>query len=119
MSWRAQRERRLDERAALAEQHARRRAFAKREHSQAASWRLGRLRRPGERSPHQVSTAHFQAAYPAIAEPGLRVPGRIHAAEPDIRCLSRYRAPAPVARPAKPCAGRGPTATQGFPSLAR
>jgi hypothetical protein len=75
MSWRARRERRLDQRAALAEQRARRQAFAKREHSQAATWRLTRLRRPGERSPHQVSTAHFQAAYPAVAEPGLGARG--------------------------------------------
>ena len=30
-----------------------------------------RLGRPGERQAHQVSTAHFQAAYPAVAEPGL------------------------------------------------
>ena len=76
MSWRARRERRLDERAARAEQRARRRAFAKREHSQAAdAGGLARLRRPGERSPHQVSTAHFQAAYPAVAEPGLGARG--------------------------------------------
>ena len=33
------------------------------------------MRRPGERSPHQVSTAHFQAAYPAVAEPGLGARG--------------------------------------------
>ena len=75
MSWRQSRQSRLDERAANAEQRARRRAFAKREHSQAATARLTRLRRPGERSPHQVSTAHFQAAYPAIAEPGLGARG--------------------------------------------
>jgi hypothetical protein len=75
MSRSESRQSRRDERAANAEQRARRRAFAKREHSQAATARLTRLRRPGERSPHQVSTAHFQAAYPAIAEPGLGARG--------------------------------------------
>ncbi len=36
---------------------------------------LGRLLRPGERAGHQVSTAHFQAAYPAVAEAGLGARG--------------------------------------------
>jgi hypothetical protein len=75
MTWRTRRQRRLDARAANAEQRERRRAFAKRERSQPPTWRLTRLRRPGERSPHQVSTAHFQAAYPAVAEPGLGARG--------------------------------------------
>jgi len=63
--------RRRDERAARREARARARAIAQREQSQAPTIRLTRLRRPAERSAHQVSTAHFQAAYPAVAEPGL------------------------------------------------
>jgi len=34
-----------------------------------------RLPRPGERAGHQVSTAHMQAAYPAVAEAGLGCEG--------------------------------------------
>ena len=64
-------DRRRDRRAQEAEQRARRRGFAQRERSQPPVARLMRLGRPGERQAHQVSTAHFQAAYPAIAEPGL------------------------------------------------
>jgi hypothetical protein len=33
------------------------------------------MARPAERAAHQVSTAHFQSAYPAIAEPGLGARG--------------------------------------------
>jgi len=66
---------RLDQRAADAEQRTRRRTFANGAHSQPEPFRVTRLRRPGERSPHQVSTAHFQAAYPAVAEPGLGARG--------------------------------------------
>ena len=59
-----------DERARRGENRARQRTLT-RERSQPATWRLGWMARPAERSAHQVSTAHFQAAYPAIAEPGL------------------------------------------------
>jgi hypothetical protein len=68
MSARAERH---DRRATQREQQTRRRALAQREHSQAPTLRLTRLRRPAERAAHQLSTAHFQAAYPAVAEPGL------------------------------------------------
>ena len=47
MSWRARRERRLDARAADAEQRARRRAFAKREHSQPADVAADAFAPPG------------------------------------------------------------------------
>jgi len=60
-----------EQRAARAQTRLRRRALARREHSQAPTIRLGRLNRPAERPAHQVSTAHFQAAYPAVSEPGL------------------------------------------------
>ena len=43
--------------------------------SQRPAARLGRVVRPGERAGHQVSTAHFQAAYPAVAEAGLGAQG--------------------------------------------
>ena len=43
--------------------------------SQRPTGQLGRLARPGERAGHQVSTAHFQAAYPAVAEAGLGARG--------------------------------------------
>jgi type IV secretory pathway VirB4 component len=56
------------------EQRARRRSL-RREDSQRASARLGRLLRPDERAGHQLSTAHFQAAYPAVAEAGLGARG--------------------------------------------
>jgi hypothetical protein len=74
MSSRPPRQVRLDERAARLEQHARRRSL-RRELSQRGTGRLGRLARPGERAGHQVSTAHFQAAYPAVAEAGLGAQG--------------------------------------------
>ena len=67
----ARSDRRRDQRAIAAEARARARTLREREHSQAATLRLTRLRRPAERGAHQVSTAHFQAAYPAVAEPGL------------------------------------------------
>jgi hypothetical protein len=60
-----------DERVVRAERRARRRAALAGEHSQAAPLRVARIRRPAERPAHQVSTAHVQAAYPAVAEPGL------------------------------------------------
>jgi hypothetical protein len=65
------RQHRRDQTAAEREQRTRRRSLASREHSQAPTLRLTRLRRPAERAAHQLSTAHFQAAYPAVAEPGL------------------------------------------------
>jgi len=64
-------DRRRDERATRAEARTRQRTLSQREQSQAVTLRLTRLRRPAERAAHQVSTAHFQAAYPAVAEPGL------------------------------------------------
>lgn len=64
------REERREERTARLEQGVRRRSLT-RELSQRPSVRLGRLLRPAERDGHQVSTAHFQAAYPAVAEAGL------------------------------------------------
>ncbi|MCA1697385.1 MAG: hypothetical protein LC790_00145 [Actinobacteria bacterium] len=42
-----------------------------RERSQRAAFSLLRLRRPAERLGHQASTAHVQAAYPAVTEAGL------------------------------------------------
>ena len=71
---RARRELRLDEQAARREQLARRRSL-RRELSQPPTARIGRLLRPAERAGHQVSTAHFQAAYPAVAEAGLGAHG--------------------------------------------
>jgi type IV secretory pathway VirB4 component len=71
---RVRRGRRLDDRAVRLEQDARRRSL-RRELSQPPSARIGRLLRPGERAGHQVSTAHFQAAYPAVAEAGLGAQG--------------------------------------------
>lgn len=68
------RESRRDQRAVQLEQSARRRSLG-RELSQHPTVRLGRLLRPGERDAHQVSTAHFQAAYPAVAEAGLGARG--------------------------------------------
>jgi hypothetical protein len=65
---------RLDDRAARLEQRERRRALG-RELSQRPTGGLGRLARPAERAAHQVSTAHFQAAYPAVAEAGLGARG--------------------------------------------
>lgn len=67
---RAERERRGEERAAARENAVRRRSLA-RHRSQTPAPRLTRLTRPGERSGHELSSAHFQAAYPAVAEAGL------------------------------------------------
>jgi len=71
---RSRREARLNERAIRLEQRVRERSLA-RECSQRPAGRLGRLLRPGERAGHQVSTAHFQAAYPAVAQDGLGAQG--------------------------------------------
>ena len=68
------RELRLDARAGRREQRIRRRSLA-RELSQRPSARISRLPRPGERAGHEVSSAHFQAAYPAVAEAGLGARG--------------------------------------------
>lgn len=58
------------QRAADSEQ--RRRAFGlRRDVSQRPVGRVGRRVLPGERPGHQVTTAHFQAVYPAVAEAGL------------------------------------------------
>ena len=65
---------RRDARAARAEQRVRERSVI-RARSQSPTPRLLRLARPGERSAHQVSTAHLQAAYPAVAEDGLGARG--------------------------------------------
>lgn len=48
-----------------------RRRARERQRSQAPEWVLGRLGRPAARRGHQASTAHVQAAYPAVAEAGL------------------------------------------------
>ncbi len=69
-----QREGRREERAAQQEQRARR-ASLRRTLSQRPTGKLGRLARPSEHTGHQVSTAHFQAAYPAVAEAGLGASG--------------------------------------------
>ena len=50
---------------------AERRRARQRERSQIAPVSLLRLRRPAERPGHQASTAHVQAAYPAVTEAGL------------------------------------------------
>ena len=50
-------------------------ARSTRELSQPPTRGLGRLRGPAERAGHHVSTAHFQAAYPAVAEAGLGARG--------------------------------------------
>jgi hypothetical protein len=55
---------------ALAAEHRARRAGLVRRACQPVLWRWGRVR-PAERTAHQLSTAHFQAAYPAVAEAGL------------------------------------------------
>jgi len=68
------RQERLDERAAEREQQARRATLA-RELSQPPTARLARLCRPAEQAGHELSTAHFQAAYPAVAEAGLGAQG--------------------------------------------
>ena len=74
MTRRESRELRRDVRALELEQRARRRSL-ERNLSQRPTGRLGRLTRPAERAGHQVSTAHFQAAYPAVAEAGLGARG--------------------------------------------
>src|ERR1700738_4907655 len=66
----ARRAARLDERALRAEQRARRGSLGS-ELSQRPAARLTRVARPGERAGHELSSAHFQAAYPAVAEAGL------------------------------------------------
>jgi hypothetical protein len=63
-------ERRAQRRALAAERRLRL-ASLRRELSQPAGAQLARLARPGERQGHEASTAHFQAAYPAMAEAGL------------------------------------------------
>jgi hypothetical protein len=63
-----------DKQARAREQRTRQRTLG-RDRSQPPTWRLGWMARPAERAAHQVSTAHFQAAYPAIAEPGLGARG--------------------------------------------
>jgi type IV secretory pathway VirB4 component len=68
------RERRADARAVGLEQRVRHRSLD-RDLSQRPTGRLGRLLRPAERAGHQLSTAHFQAAYPAVAEAGLGAQG--------------------------------------------
>jgi hypothetical protein len=64
----------LDQRTARRE-HAVRRGSLGRELSQPPTGQLARLARAGERVGHQLSTAHFQAAYPAVAEAGLGAQG--------------------------------------------
>jgi hypothetical protein len=65
---------RLDDRAAVREHEARRRTLA-RVLSQRPTAGLARTGRPGEQAGHELSTAHFQAAYPAVAEAGLGAQG--------------------------------------------
>ena len=62
------------DRIADAEQRARARGL-RRDRSQRPPGRLGRCGLPGERPGHQVTTAHFQAVYPAVAEAGLGAQG--------------------------------------------
>jgi type IV secretory pathway VirB4 component len=73
-SHRQRRELRSEERAARLEQSVRRQSL-RRNLSQRPTGKLGRLLRPAELAAHQVSTAHFQAAYPAVAEAGLGARG--------------------------------------------
>jgi hypothetical protein len=54
---------------------AQRRFERERERSQRPAAVLGRLARPAARRGHQASTAHVQAAYPAVAEAGLGAQG--------------------------------------------
>ena len=58
------------ERTAAAERRARA-AGLRRDGSQRPVGRVTRCALPGERPGHQVTTAHFQAVYPAVAEAGL------------------------------------------------
>ena len=71
---RADRQERLDQRAGHREHRIRNRSLARRL-SQRPGARIGRLVRPGERAGHELSSAHFQAAYPAVAEAGLGARG--------------------------------------------
>jgi type IV secretory pathway VirB4 component len=71
---RADHQERLDRRAGHREQRIRNRSLA-RQLSQRPGARVGRLVRPGERAGHELSSAHFQAAYPAVAEAGLGARG--------------------------------------------
>lgn len=63
--------RRRERRAERERRQAERRRAGARERSQLAPWSVLRLRRPAERPGHQASTAHVQAAYPAVTEAGL------------------------------------------------
>jgi hypothetical protein len=65
------RRRRAQARAARQAAAEQRRRARRRRGSQPAPFSLARLRRPGERPGHQASTAHVQAAYPAVTEAGL------------------------------------------------
>jgi type IV secretory pathway VirB4 component len=60
----------LDARAAKRERRVRQRSL-RRHLSQRPPIHIARLTRPGERAAHELSSAHFQAAYPAVAEAGL------------------------------------------------
>jgi type IV secretory pathway VirB4 component len=68
------REQRADARAAAREHRARHDSLT-RELSQPPTARFARLYRPAEQVGHELSTAHFQAAYPAVAEAGLGARG--------------------------------------------
>jgi len=69
-----ERSQRADERAARADRRRRLTDF-RRQVSQAGVPSPFRVRRLGERPGHQASSAHVQAAYPAISEPGLGTEG--------------------------------------------
>jgi hypothetical protein len=75
MSRSSERVTREERRAARREQQARRRRARTRERSQLRPVALMRLRRHAERPGHQASTAHVQAAYPAVTEAGLGTRG--------------------------------------------
>jgi hypothetical protein len=70
MSMREALERRREERACRAERRLRV-ASLSRELSQTPVPRISRLARPAERAGHEASSAHFQAAYPAMVREGL------------------------------------------------
>ena len=72
---RSQRERTAQRRAERRTAQAARRRARERERSQPGPWQLRRLARPADRRGHQASTAHVQAAYPAVAEAGLGAHG--------------------------------------------
>ena len=59
------------DRAQARAERAQRRRLRDRERSQLAPVAVSRLKRPAERLGHQASTAHVQAAYPAVTEAGL------------------------------------------------